>query len=65
MTYILDASAMIAVLRAETGGEVVDAVIRSGQHVCFAHAMNLCEVYYEFHRGSGKEVADDVIETLR
>ncbi len=42
MNYVLDASAMIAYLRAETGADIVDAIICDPRHVCFAHAMNLC-----------------------
>ncbi len=64
LPYVLDASAIIALLRAEPGGDVVSSAMR-GKNVCFAHAMNLCEVYYDFHRSAGKVVADDVIASLR
>jgi hypothetical protein len=46
--YILDASAMIAYLRAESGGLLVRDVLLDPAHVCFAQAINLCEVYYDF-----------------
>lgn len=65
MTYILDASAMIAYLRDEPGADLVDEVAHNGHHVCFAHGMNLCEVYYDYHRSGGAEAAAQAIELLR
>ena len=48
MIYILDACAMIAFLRGEAGAEVVAEILRDPGDQCFAHAINLCEVYYDF-----------------
>jgi len=31
---------------------------------CLAHGLNLCEVYYDAHRGAGEEAAEDVIADL-
>lgn len=45
MNNILDACAMIAYLRGEPGGEVVDRLLQDPAEVCFAHVLNLCEVY--------------------
>jgi predicted nucleic acid-binding protein len=56
---------MIALLRAEPGGDVVDRVIRNGEHICFAHAINLCEVYYDVHRNAGEANAKQAVELLR
>ena len=64
MLYVLDASAMIAYLRAEAGAAVVLAELVNPQARCHAHAMNLCEVFYDFHRASGRERALSALEGL-
>jgi uncharacterized protein with PIN domain len=48
MNVVLDASAMIAFLRDEPGAEVVTNHMWRSQHHVFAHALNLCELYYDF-----------------
>jgi PIN domain nuclease of toxin-antitoxin system len=55
--YILDASAMIAYLRGEPGAETVSANLTDPTNECLVHAVNLCEVYYDFYRANGEEVA--------
>lgn len=57
MIYILDASAIIAYLRGEPGADAVSAILLDPAHVCLAHALNLCEVYYDFYRASGAAAA--------
>ena len=52
--YILDSCAMIAYLRREIGADVVQNIIVNSASVCFAHAINLCEVYYDFWRVGGR-----------
>ena len=64
MIYILDASAMIAYLRAEPGGDVVRVVLKDPAHQCLAHAINLCEVYYDFYRAEGQTVAGAALRDL-
>jgi PIN domain nuclease of toxin-antitoxin system len=64
LIYILDASAMIACLRGELGGQTVRDVLRDPTHQCYGHAINLCEVYYDFHRSSGETVARDALHDL-
>ncbi len=64
MIYVLDASAMIAFLRDETGADVVSAVLADADSRSIAHALNLCEVYYDFHRASGESVAESAIKDL-
>ncbi len=56
MNYVLDSSALFAYLRDEPGADtfeqqIVNAVA-AGQ-TCFAHAVNLCEVFYDLHRSDG------------
>ncbi len=65
MIYVLDASAMLAFLRDEPGADVVEAALLDTESQCLAHAINLCEVYYIFHRDSGERDAENAIEDLR
>ena len=65
MIYILDACAMIAFLRKELGSDVVEAILLDKNNECFAHAINLCEVFYDFHRLSGEQAAEKAIGDLK
>ena len=60
MSTVIDASALIAFLRDETGADVVENVL-SAPGKCYAHAMNLCEVYYDFFRSSNRDAAEAAI----
>ena len=64
MIYVLDASAMIAWLRDESGADVVDSAIRDVNSQCLAHAINLCEVFYDAHRNAGEAYAEAIINDL-
>jgi predicted nucleic acid-binding protein len=64
MIYVLDASAMIAWLRNEPGDDVVDNAIRDTASQCLAHAINLCEVYYDAYRNAGEAKAESVITDM-
>lgn len=64
MSYVLDASAMLAYLRGEKGVLVVDALLHNPLRLCYAHAINLCEVYYDFLRTSNQSTAQQVILDL-
>ncbi len=65
MIYILDACAMIAFLRKELGSIVVEEILLDKNNKCFAHAINLCEVFYDFHRLSGEQAAEKAIGDLK
>jgi PIN domain nuclease of toxin-antitoxin system len=65
MNYVLDACAMIALLLQEPGEEVVWSCLLEKDATCFAHSMNLCEVFYDFYRDSGETAASEAIEDLR
>ena len=66
MMYVLDASAVIAMLKGETGGRVVDALLAETADACAIHVVNLCEVFYDLVRLMGVESARAVIaETSR
>ena len=64
MIYILDASAIIAYLRGEPGADAVSAILIDPSHVCLAHALNLCEVYYDFYRSNGETAARDAVRDV-
>ena len=63
MSTVIDASALIAFLRDESGAGVVENVL-AGPAKCYAHAINLCEVYYDFFRASNLETAESAISDL-
>ena len=64
MEYVLDACAMIAYLNGEVGGDVVDRILRDSRNSCYAHSLNLCEVYYDALRASDEKTADEAIRDL-
>ena len=55
---------MIAYLRGEPGGTVVDALLKQPTETCYAHTINLLEVYYDFIRRSGEPVARQALKDL-
>jgi PIN domain nuclease of toxin-antitoxin system len=61
---VLDACAMQALLRNEPGGEAVRDLLAAADVACYAHAINLCEVFYDFHRDAGETTAQTVLQTL-
>lgn len=65
MIYVLDACAMIAWLRNEPGADVVDQAIRDVNSQCLAHAINLCEVFYDAFRHASEAHAQSVLSDLR
>jgi predicted nucleic acid-binding protein len=62
--YVLDASAAIAFLRGEPGADVVAAILVDQAHEVLIHALNLCEVYYDFYRANGENAANDAVRDL-
>jgi PIN domain nuclease of toxin-antitoxin system len=46
----LDASAMLALARNEPGADVVMAALLDPTELCYAHSVNLCEVFYTLAR---------------
>ena len=45
MNHAFDACAMIAYLRGEPGGAVVDGFLNTPADRCYAHTINLLEMY--------------------
>lgn len=64
MKYVLDASAMIALLRDEPGAQKVEDLVSDRRNSIYAHAMNLVEVFYDFHRAAGVGAAQAAIDDL-
>lgn len=64
MNVGLDASALIAFLRDEPGSAVVAEVLLDPDSQCYAHALNLCEVFYDFERASTRQEARQAIADL-
>ncbi len=64
MANVLDACAMIAYLRGEPGADMVEALLLDKNTSCMAHAMNLCEVYYDFIRTADENTARTAIADL-
>jgi PIN domain nuclease of toxin-antitoxin system len=63
--YVLDACAMIAFLKGEEGADVVENALLDQDSQCMAHAINLCEVFYDFQRAGGESAAADAIADMR
>jgi PIN domain nuclease of toxin-antitoxin system len=64
VNYVLDACAMVAYTEGEPGGNVVAQLLADTNAVCYAHAVNMCEVYYQSIRRSDSYTAGTVITGL-
>jgi PIN domain nuclease of toxin-antitoxin system len=62
--YVADACALIAHLNGEKGGDTVRDLLSDPDARVFAHALNLCEVYYDVIRSDGHALADHAIVEL-
>lgn len=62
--YVLDACAMIAFLQREPGATTIDGLLINTNNLCFAHAVNFCEVYYDTLRSLGSSTASQAIMDL-
>jgi predicted nucleic acid-binding protein len=62
--HILDASAMVAYLAGEKGDAVVASLLLDPGATCYAHSVNLCEVYYGTLRATDAKRARQTISTL-
>jgi predicted nucleic acid-binding protein len=66
--YILDACALIALLKDEVGADKVTAVFNAannGGTTIAINRLNLLEVYYDAYRSRGKEQADRMVLELK
>lgn len=64
MDCVLDACAILAYLRAEAGGEVVAARLQDPSCTCFAHIVNIWEVYYIVLREQDETTAEGALNAL-
>lgn len=64
MIYVLDACAMIAYLLDEAGGDAVETALLDPVNTIYAHHINLCEVFYVFHRDGGEAAATAAMNDL-
>ena len=62
--YVLDACALIAFLNREPGASVIDGLLTDPKTLCLAHAINVCEVYYDMVRQSGTLTARQSVADL-
>jgi hypothetical protein len=58
---------MLAYLRGEAGGELVSTLLADDERDApiYAHAINLCEVFYDFLQNSDAATAEEAIATLK
>jgi predicted nucleic acid-binding protein len=67
-TYVLDACALVAVLKGEPGGVVVRDLYQkanNGEASLIMNKVNLFEVYYGFYRENGKAYAENILENVK
>ena len=64
MNYVLDACALIAYLRREEGGDVARDLLLDPKKKFSVHALNLCEIYYDFVRTANTGIAENAIEII-
>jgi len=64
MANVMDACALIAYLRGEEGADVVESLLLDKKDSCMVHAINLCEVFYDFLRASDELTALEAISDL-
>jgi predicted nucleic acid-binding protein len=55
---------MVAYLNGEPGASVVGGLLSDPKNFCYAHAMNLCEVYYGTLRATDDRTARAALNTL-
>lgn len=64
MIHIIDAGPMIAFLNGEPGRPIMEQILIDNPGECYAHFMNLFEVYYIFLRRGGVKAAEAAMQTL-
>lgn len=68
LQYVLDANAIICILREELGKEKVEEVLLyASQGICkvYLHKITLLEIYYDILRSKGKNEADFIFEIIK
>lgn len=62
--YVLDACAMIAYLRDESGGDVLESMLAGTDKRFLLHGITLGEIYYDHLRTVGKGSADELFDDI-
>lgn len=57
MICVFDSSALLAMLRGESAGDLVRRMLCDRANACHIHALNLCEVFYIIRREYGEAEA--------
>ncbi len=64
MSAVLDACALIAFLRDEDGADVVEELLLQDPPFCLVHAINMCEVFYDFLKSHDESAARQAIQDV-
>jgi PIN domain nuclease of toxin-antitoxin system len=64
MRYVLDACAIISLIKNEDGALIVRQALEAENNICFVHAVNLCEVYYDCLRCYGNDPTEKLLTNL-
>ena len=66
--YVLDACALLALLRNEPGADIIVTAINAANNneaEIIMNKINLLEVYYDLYRTIGKDKADEVLSEVK
>jgi PIN domain nuclease of toxin-antitoxin system len=61
VNLVFDACALIAYLRDEAGADSVEELLVDTNNQCLVHAINLCELYYDFIRAASEIEAQTAV----
>ncbi len=65
MIYVLDTCALIAWFENEDGRDAVRDVFRDPDGIHLMHALNICELYYDYYRRDGRIAAETALRHIR
>ena len=66
--YVLDACALLAMLRNEAGADKISEIINAannGEATIEMNKVNLLEVYYDLYRSIGKDIAEKILAEIK
>ena len=61
MKIVLDACAVIALVKNEQGADIVEEYLLNDDYECMIHGVNICEVYYGFFRSESEAFAQEIV----
>lgn len=65
MIFVFDSSAMLAYLNDESGADIIEQLLADANAKKYAHAVNLCEVFYDFLRSGDPATAENAAADLK